>query len=304
MKSIKSVRRWFKTRRGLVVVGAAVVVVLSVGTAAAIGHAGPSQPAKPAVAEQVTLLENGKKVTLKPAASDAALTKQVAAIAQKVNVAATDAKITTEGGNYAISPSANGQQIDVAKAVKMIRAGAFAGRTTIKLPLVSVAPKVTAASLQPQLQQLKAKQAAVAAARATPTSCADNPAGRQLVLVSLSQQHLWACNGSSQVYDTAITSGAYLVGDATPTGTYHIYAKQTNQVLRGCDERGCWNDPVQYWMPFYSDYGFHDASWQTFAYGSSQYASDGSHGCVHLPAAAMAWLYGWAPVGTTVTINA
>jgi lipoprotein-anchoring transpeptidase ErfK/SrfK len=40
------------------------------------------------------------------------------------------------------------------------------------------------------------------------------------------------------------------------------------------------------------------------AYGSPGYTDNGSHGCVHLPAAAMAWLYAWAPVGTTVSIDA
>ena len=37
--------------------------------------------------------------------------------------------------------------------------------------------------------------------------------------------------------------------------------------------------------------------------GSSLYKSEGSHGCVHFPAAAMTRLYQWAPVGTTVTIR-
>jgi len=61
---------------------------------------------------------------------------------------------------------------------------------------------------------------------------------------------------------------------------------------------------VAYWMPFDDQIGFHDSSWQTFAYGSSLYTTQGSHGCIHLPADVAAWVYGWAPVGTTVTIRA
>ncbi len=121
------------------------------------------------------------------------------------------------------------------------------------------------------------------------------------VIVSLSQQHMWVCNGKDEVYQPAVTSGATKLGDATPTGTWQIYAKQTNRYLTGSDSRGSWNDYVNYWMPFYGDYGFHDASWQTFLFGDLQkYPIQGSHGCVHLP---MAWLYNWAQVGTTVSVQ-
>jgi lipoprotein-anchoring transpeptidase ErfK/SrfK len=319
MKRVKvSIKKHLSKRMALASAGVLAVAVLSLGTVAALGHSG--QAAKPMAAKELTLVDNGKKITVTPSelgwssgqTNQAALTKKVTAIAAGTQQAPVDAKIITQNGSYSISPSVAGQKVDVSKAVKMIKSGLFAGTATIKLPMVTVAPSVTETSLQPQLQQLNAQHAAQVAAAQTAaaakaagaTSCAQNPAGRQLVIVSISQQHLWACSGTSQVYDTAITSGAYLVaGDATPTGTWHIYAKETNQVLKGCDANGCWNDPVNYWMPFYSDYGFHDAPWQTFAYGSAQYASDGSHGCVHLPAAAMAWLYGWAAVGTTVTVN-
>ncbi len=59
---------------------------------------------------------------------------------------------------------------------------------------------------------------------------------------------------------------------------------------------------VAYWVPYDGPYGFHDSSWQKFAYGSPKYRTDGSHGCVHLPMSAMKWFYKWADVGTAVTI--
>ena len=268
--------------------------------------------AKLTPAKQVTLVSLNKKTVLSPAQlgwsngeiSQMALTKTLNKVAASTEQKPVDAKIITKNGNYVISPSAPGHEIDVAKAVKMVKAGLFAGQATIKLPEKQIAAKVTEASLQPRLAQMKAKQAAQFAATkaqsvaVTPGSCAGNPAGQKLVIVSISQQHMWACNGSSQAYSTAVTSGAYLAGMITPTGTYHIYSKSRNLYLTGPGYR----DFVQYWMPFYSDYGFHDASWQNFPFGSAQYASDGSHGCVHLPTTAAAWLYGWAPIGTTVTI--
>lgn len=137
-------------------------------------------------------------------------------------------------------------------------------------------------------------------------NCSQNGPGK-LLLVSISQQHVWACDGTSLVNESAVTTGASAltnVDDATPTGTWRIYSKQTNTTLRGCDVNGCWNDPVAYWMPFDGEVGFHDASWQTFPFGSSLYTTEGSHGCVHLPTDFIAWVYGWAPVGTTVTVEA
>jgi hypothetical protein len=142
----------------------------------------------------------------------------------------------------------------------------------------------------------------------SPTNpCATNVSGK-LLLVSIAEQHLWACDATVLAKDSAVTTGTTVVtngvNDSTPTGTWKIYSKQTNQNLIGTDANGRWDDPVAYWMPFDGEVGFHDASWQTFPFGSSQYHTDGSHGCVHLPTSFIAWLYSWAPIGTTVTVKA
>ena len=138
-------------------------------------------------------------------------------------------------------------------------------------------------------------------------NCYNNPAGKKLLLISISQQHIWACSGSAIVNQSAVTTGASAltnVHDATPLGTWHIYSKVRNTRLKGCDVNGCWNDAVKYWMPFDGSIGFHDSAWQTFPYGSQLYKTKGSHGCVHLPASMATWVYNWAPIGTTVTVKA
>jgi|GEM_PF-1828094 len=163
----------------------------------------------------------------------------------------------------------------------------------IQVQNISAAVAATTAALQ------KAAPVTFALTAVPPTVCSTNTKS-QLILVNITQQHLWACQGPEQVYDSAVTTGAYAIGDITPTGTWHIYAKETDTHLIG----PTWNDFVNYWMPFYSDYGFHDAAWQTFPFGGPEYPTQGSHGCVHLPLAAMAWLYNWSRIGTTVTINA
>ncbi len=129
--------------------------------------------------------------------------------------------------------------------------------------------------------------------------CAGNTDAER-ILVSISKQRAWMCARNHEVRTSAVTTGEVVNGDATPTGTWEIYAKQTNRYLNGPG----YHDYVRYWMPFYGDFGFHDASWQRMPFGSSDYRTRGSHGCVHLPTRVMAWLYSWAPIGATVTVSA
>ena len=155
-----------------------------------------------------------------------------------------------------------------------------------------------------------ARAAAVPATRAVtpapkpkprPNACSGN-AEPQLVLVSVAKQHLWMCAVNHLVYSAAVTTGAVdLPYDATPTGTYQIQGKETNRALTllSGDQY-----QVNYWIPFDAPlFGFHDASWQSFPFGSAKYRTEGSHGCIHMPLAAMRFLYNWADVGATVTIR-
>ncbi len=139
--------------------------------------------------------------------------------------------------------------------------------------------------------------------------CASNNLN-QLILVSISQRHLWACDYTAVEYNTPVVTGMqFLAADLTPTGTYHIYAKETNLYLTGHDSTGSWDDFVHYWQPFlynqYGAYGLHDATWRSpSAFGNiSPNSTNASHGCVELPLAASEWLYNWDSIGTTVTIE-
>jgi len=141
-----------------------------------------------------------------------------------------------------------------------------------------------------------------------PSKCSGNTLPK-FVLVSVSQRHLWACEGATQVHDSPVITGMEkLAADLTPRGTFKVYGKVTDTVLKGSDSTGSWNDPVSYWMPYldnqYGTYGFHDATWRNpNEFGNVDPNSDnGSHGCVEMPLNDMAWLYNWAPVGTTLTV--
>ena len=131
--------------------------------------------------------------------------------------------------------------------------------------------------------------------------CRSNRAA-QLVLVSITHQTAWMCAGSRLVHSSPVTTGETDNGDDTPTGTWQIEDKQTDRTLYLLDGQTYF---VHYWLPFSGElYGFHDATWQTVPFGTSDYHADGSHGCVHMPLAQMAWLYDWADVGATVTVLA
>lgn len=175
-------------------------------------------------------------------------------------------------------------------------------RTAVK----QAAQKATATATQDAAKIVAAELA---------SHCAGNTLDQE-VIVSISKQHMWACLGSTTVYDSAVITGMEMYpADLTPPGTYKIYGRQTDQRLTGHDSTGSWDDPVSYWMPFLSNqygvYGFHDATWRADSdFGKidinapfTTTAKSASHGCVEMPLAAMKWLYGWAPVGTTVTVQ-
>lgn len=152
--------------------------------------------------------------------------------------------------------------------------------------------------------------AKVGALAAKPANICTNTTEAAYIEVSISQQKLWACSYTVSKYTTPVITGQNAYADTvTPTGTYYIYAKETDLTLTGSDENGSWNDPVSYWMPFLSNqygiFGLHDATWRNpdlFGHVSPS-SNQGSQGCVELPLASAAWLYNFVSIGTPVTIN-
>ena len=133
-----------------------------------------------------------------------------------------------------------------------------------------------------------------------PNHCAHNRAA-QKVIVSIKAQHLWMCAGHRLVRQTAVTTGMVGQWTSTPTGDYVIQERVRNTTLTL--NTGA-TYAVKYWIPFDAPlFGFHDSSWQRFPYGSPKYRTDGSHGCVHMPVRAIAFLYRWAARPTAVHIS-
>jgi hypothetical protein len=133
-----------------------------------------------------------------------------------------------------------------------------------------------------------------------PTPCAGNRWAKW-VYVDLGRQHMWMCEKRRVARDTAVTTGMRGAATETPTGVYRIQGLNRDTVLTLADGR---TYPVKYWIPFDAPlFGFHDSPWQHFPYGSARYRTAGSHGCVHMPLAAIRFLYRWAGIGTRVTIR-
>ncbi len=120
--------------------------------------------------------------------------------------------------------------------------------------------------------------------------------------INISSQTLWAYQDNQVIFSTPITSGATGAGFPTVTGLFSIYAKERSRYLNGRPYGWDYNVYVDYWMPFYAGYGLHDADWRS-AFGGQDYYYGGSHGCVNMPKASAAFLFGWADIGTPVWIH-
>lgn len=123
--------------------------------------------------------------------------------------------------------------------------------------------------------------------------------------INLSTQHLWVYQDSQVIYESPVTSGATGMGFPTATGLFSIYAKARNTHLIGYQYGPQYNYDVlvDYWMPFYGGFGLHDAwRWRT-SFGGQDYYYNGSHGCVNLPLETAAFIYNWADIGTPVWVH-
>ncbi len=122
-----------------------------------------------------------------------------------------------------------------------------------------------------------------------------NDIGDSYVEADLTNQHLYLYQEGEIVLETDFVSGKISNGNGTPAGIFGITYKTTNAVLRGQN----YETPVNYWMPFYGNYGMHDATWRA-AFGGDIYLNNGSHGCINLPKSMAEQIYGYVFAGFPV----
>ena len=120
--------------------------------------------------------------------------------------------------------------------------------------------------------------------------------GTTYIEADLSAQHVWCYIQGRLVMDCDCVSGTMNDGHATQAGVHGIIFKKRNALLQGLMPNSSteyeYETEVKYWMPFYTDVGFHDAWWRA-DFGGDIYLKDGSHGCINLPPEAAEELFSY-----------
>jgi len=153
------------------------------------------------------------------------------------------------------------------------------------------------------LQQKQGLATAIATKQQEPIAVNAGPG--KVIVISLSRQLLTAFQDGSVVLTTYVATGRPAL--PTPPGTYQIFHKQTPYTMISP-----WPTSSPYWYPtsrvsmvmefLAGGYFIHDAPWRTW-YGPGSNLYNGTHGCVNVPFSSMQFLYGWAPMGTTVVVQ-
>ena len=116
--------------------------------------------------------------------------------------------------------------------------------------------------------------------------------GAKWIDINLSKQRLTAYQGNTPVFSALISGG--LPRTPTVVGRFKINTK-----LRATRMRGPGYDlpNVPYTMYFYRGYAIHGTYWH------NNFGRPMSHGCVNMRTSDAAWLFNWAPMGTTVVTH-
>ena len=138
--------------------------------------------------------------------------------------------------------------------------------------------------------------------------------GRHWIEVNLNEpEQLWAYQGQTPVMTTYVSTG--LDPNVTAPGLFHVRWRFDSETMQGFvgstgevtglgttpppGGGSAWTVPdIPNVMYFNTDAeALHGAYWH------NNFGNPMSHGCVNLPLAVAAWLYGWAPLGTMVWIH-
>jgi lipoprotein-anchoring transpeptidase ErfK/SrfK len=134
-----------------------------------------------------------------------------------------------------------------------------------------------------------------------------------VILVSVSEQYLWAYEDGEIVVQSFVTTGRPRAD--TPTGTYQVLVKYTDYKFISPYPEGhefYYNSQMSNYSLRYTwdGYHIHDAPWRSdYGPGTNVPHQDslgrwqtGSIGCVNVAAGAMERLFEWAEVGTPVVV--
>lgn len=133
----------------------------------------------------------------------------------------------------------------------------------------------------------------------TPTGPGPIQGGYKEIVVSISQQYMWAYEDGATVMESYVSTGtAETLAVTTPVGYWSILTKYDSQTMEGTISGEYYRvEDVPYVM-YFDNLGnaLHGTYWH------NNFGTPMSHGCVNLPMDVAAWMYAWAPVGTLVTV--
>jgi hypothetical protein len=133
----------------------------------------------------------------------------------------------------------------------------------------------------------------------TPSGPGPIQGGYKEIVVSISQQYMWAYEDGLPVIETYVSTGtAETIEVTTPVGYWSILSKYDVQSMEGTISNEYYFVPDVPWVMYFDNLGnaIHGAYWH------NNFGTPMSHGCVNLPLYVAEFLYGWAPVGTLVTV--
>jgi hypothetical protein len=119
------------------------------------------------------------------------------------------------------------------------------------------------------------------------------------VVVSVSAQMMWAYEEGELVMSSLVSTGTAEVPETTtPVGNHAVIAKFDAQTMEGTISGEYYRvEDVPYVMYFDNNgNAIHGTYWH------SNFGAPMSHGCINLPMDIAAWMYGWADLGTAVSV--
>jgi hypothetical protein len=119
------------------------------------------------------------------------------------------------------------------------------------------------------------------------------------VVVSVSAQTMWAYEEGEMVMSSLVSTGTAEVAETTtPVGYHAVIAKFDAQTMEGTISGEYYRvEDVPYVMYFDNNgNAIHGTYWH------SNFGAPMSHGCINLPMDIAAWMYGWADLGTAVSV--
>lgn len=123
--------------------------------------------------------------------------------------------------------------------------------------------------------------------------------GWREIVVSISQQRMWAYENGELVVTSLVSTGTAEVPETvTPIGYHSILSKYPVQTMEGTISNEYYKVEDVPNVMYIDNLGnaLHGAYWH------NNFGMPMSHGCINLPLDIASWMYGWAEVGTPVTV--